>query len=636
MKNLPIKLLIFIGFLFLGNNLKADTTYVDLDTISNYQKLTFCKTDSVFIYNSVENPDTWRRPMGGYRDETDYIFLTPTTFTYFDGSNDVTENIETNGQWRFYYDEYEETIYFNVYWTSEISKSWTETEHSICGGKDTLYAGENDTNNYQEGLRYIWTKVGTTDTIADSYYPHDTSLIVSENGYYILKIISGCNTVVDTINMELITSNPPELGDDVYFCNEDVSYTIKTTEEYDSYHWSNESTESSLFVDTAGTYYVTVSNACISDAVDSITIYHYTYPILELGEDVYICEGSSTTLTTFDYTNEGEEKWYEIGYADVFSSSNTLTVSQEMQILVEAQIGLCPMMSDTISVHVIHPPSSINICMVTVDTATHKNLIVWEKPTSNHIKAFKIYREESTDEYFPIGEVAYSDLSQFIDTSSKPSVHADKYKIAVMDSCGNESPLSPYHQTMNLSKAQGSEDNEIVLFWNKYEDESGDFIPADYKIYRKEVGENWYLEDSVSGGLSSYNYNVKNVKIREHFIVAIDMPTCTPTRASGGPYYQSVSNIEDEGIVDNKISTIASDFDITLYPNPNTGQFIIGFSQLALGTIQIFDISGKTIVNEEFTHKTKWTNDNVLEKGMYLVKINVQEQGVQVMKMVVE
>jgi len=51
MKKLFIKLSILISFvMLLGSNAIADTTYVDLDTITNYQNLSFCTQDSIYIY----------------------------------------------------------------------------------------------------------------------------------------------------------------------------------------------------------------------------------------------------------------------------------------------------------------------------------------------------------------------------------------------------------------------------------------------------------------------------------------------------------------------------------------------------------------------------------------------------------
>jgi len=282
----------------------------------------------------------------------------------------------------------------------------------------------------------------------------------------------------------------------------------------------------------------------------------------------------------------------------------------------------------------IAEPTSVSICMVTVDTTDGKNLIVWERPITGSIDHFNVYKEISTDNYQLIGSKNYNDMSEFTDISSEPNVHADKYKISSVDTCGNESDLSPFHQTMNLSQAQGAQSNEIVLLWNKYIDESGSYIPAQYHIYRGLDIENMTNENSLSGGLSSYNYNASSVVDGEHFIVQVDMPECAPSggsRASGGPYYQSSSNIEDEGIINTGISTVKAG-EISVYPNPFKDNCVVS-SNSPIISIKLYNVIGELVFDENNIMSYSYQlNRQKIKQGTYFLKINNQKE----VKLIVE
>ncbi|MBN2669157.1 MAG: T9SS type A sorting domain-containing protein [Bacteroidales bacterium] len=307
------------------------------------------------------------------------------------------------------------------------------------------------------------------------------------------------------------------------------------------------------------------------------------------------------------------------------SHTSNINVSASDTYTVTVYNNVCSYEPAPVTVNVVEP-LDITICMVTVDTTlvVDRNLIVWEKPVTTTIDYFNIYKEVSTDVYSIIGSQPYSSISEFVDYTSTPDVHADKYKISVVDTCGNESDLSPYHQTMNLSQAQGAQSDELVLLWNKYIDESGSFVPANYFVYRGVDQNNMNLESTLSGGLSSYNYNAQSVINDEHFIVVIDMPTCAPTtqaKASGGPYYQSMSNLEDEGIINVGINQL-SNFDLKIYPNPITDKVTIE-SEIALTSVRIIDLSGRIIRQYEDINQQsiEILRDDIVS-GSYFIEIN--------------
>jgi len=216
-------------------------------------------------------------------------------------------------------------------------------------------------------------------------------------------------------------------------------------------------------------------------------------------------------------------------------------------------------------------------------------------------------------------------------------VYEDGYEwLLHVDVCGNESEKSYPHKPIRLNVHREG-DNVFYLSWDNY-------IGFDYDgfhIYRETLDDgNWEKLRTVSRTTHNFTDDTYTGSSDLRYWVGVDIPSpCVPTstdRASGGPYYQSSSNIEDEGLIDTQVSSIDSDFNINLFPNPNNGLFTVGFSQTTAGRIEVLDISGKVLISDNFTDNSKWVNTKSLETGIYFVKINLANEGVQIIKMIVE
>jgi len=92
--------------------------------------------------------------------------------------------------------------------------------------------------------------------------------------------------------------------------------------------------------------------------------------------------------------------------------------------------------------------------------------------------------------------------------------------------------------------------------------------------------------------------------------------------ASGGPYYQSSSNIEDEGIIDHtNIETVEKNKQLSIYPNPANDILNIENTEI-INSIKIFDISGKQIISyQNINQKKVKLNTNHLKAGVYILQI---------------
>lgn len=115
------------------------------------------------------------------------------------------------------------------------------------------------------------------------------SMTVTSSGTYWLEAPIGCGTV-DRDSIVITLSNPSiSLGPDVSFCADD-SITFSVASPYVSYLWNDGSTNATLTENTAGTYWleVTDANGCIArDSVDIISV--FPLPIFSLGNDTSLC-----------------------------------------------------------------------------------------------------------------------------------------------------------------------------------------------------------------------------------------------------------------------------------------------------------------------------------------------------------
>ena len=174
---------------------------------------------------------------------------------------------------------------------------------------------------------------------------------------------------------------------------------------------------------------------------------------------------------------------------------------------------------------IVTPP----ICLISVDSTSTQNKVVWEKPVTAAIDSFMIYREFGSGSYGIVGSVPYDSLSQFYDNTVgvNPNITSYRYKISAIDTCGNESQLSDYHETMHLTTNVGIS-GEVNLIWDAYEGFSFSY----YRILRDSTfSGDWELLDSVTS--SNFTYSDNNPpSIGAAYMIEVVAPgTCTSTKA---------------------------------------------------------------------------------------------------------
>ena len=311
--------------------------------------------------------------------------------------------------------------------------------------------------------------------------------------------------------------------------------------------------------------------------------------------------------------------------ADVYSVavSNTLTCTKNFSVTITEPLQA----------------AALPICMVTVDTLSTHTIIYWEKPVVTNVDSFKIYREVTTNLFAPISSVAYNALSEYHDYAADPNVTSYKYKITARDSCGNESTLSDYHNTIHLQNLGGGN-----LQWTLYGIENATNPVNYYRIYRDDYNTGNYLPISLTipGGNSTYTdvnyslYPAANYRVDVAWSI-----TCSPTRASVNT---TRSNIKHQSIVSSITEELSSN--IIIYPNPvpmdsygANESLTIELSPLTgTTTIRIIDVLGQLMEDEivlpSSTSKiVKQINVSGYAKGIYTVCI--ENNGVKVVKKLV-
>jgi hypothetical protein len=280
------------------------------------------------------------------------------------------------------------------------------------------------------------------------------------------------------------------------------------------------------------------------------------------------------------------------------------------------------------------------ICMVTVDSLTGKNLIVWEKMSHDAIDHYNIYKENASAQWEQIGEVSPDEITVFEDVNSNPEIQAEKYKIAIEDNQGEESAHSGYHQTihLNINVATGGGSN---LIWNHYMDENngvafGDKGSGSYYIYRGTSPDNLELFHTLSKSNTSYTDPADTSTLYYYQIAVSKNNACNPaaiTKASGGPFSRSVSNLEDNRLKEQSIKEIdPNKANINIYPNPFRDYINVNYTLTDRVSVklELYDMTGKPIkqilngVQNAGNHSCNFSvREDNLNKGVYLLKVNL-------------
>ena len=198
------------------------------------------------------------------------------------------------------------------------------------------------------------------------------------------------------------------------------------------------------------------------------------------------------------------------------------------------------------------------------------------------IDSFRIYREDSSTYYSHIASVGYHELSQYTDldlVNADPNVNTKRYKLSILDTCGIESPLSPYHNTVfTVDLGTG------IFFWNLYEREGQPNPVLTYSLDKINKITHAVVQPNIA-----YTSGTQNFLVVNNYDTAYDYRVrgnlnyvCTPTMRTSG-FSVTRSNIKNRTTVGIKYNFAIAN-QISISPNPAKEQITIntaGWQQIS-------------------------------------------------------
>jgi len=220
---------------------------------------------------------------------------------------------------------------------SYVSDTFTLSNHPVVN------APLNDTSTCQ-GNPIVLTANGVLTNIVWSTGSNNTLINVTVAGDYSYtgQDVFGCTVVSDTatVSFDTVPAITVTASPDTLFCpNSTSTLTASATGNNITYLWDNSATTSSITVNAAGTYHVTVSDGGCP-GVDSVTVVQTTHAPVTLRTDTAVCPGSSVTLSpsggpyvSYNWSNT--------------ATTATVTVSATGNYWVTVNDGACTYVSDT-------------------------------------------------------------------------------------------------------------------------------------------------------------------------------------------------------------------------------------------------------------------------------------------------
>ena len=249
---------------------------------------------------------------------------------------------------------------------------------------------------------------------------------------------------------------------------------------------------------------------------------------------------------------------------------------------------------------IVQDPPDVNpICLVTVDTATGKNMVVWEKLNTDEVDYYVIYRETSLEWiYQPVGISDVADTAIFIDPVADPTIRSWRYKLSVVDECGMESALSQHHKTMHLTINLGI-DGRINLIWDHYEG----FDVNQYKVWRYTAQGGWENIQDMPANLTSYTDMSPPTEDLTYYIEVVKEDPCSLPDLKAGTLNSSKSNRQSR-LKGTGTGDLFEQHNLSIYPNPGNGVFNISLEQVDSENIEVkvYDLSGKLVYVNEFVN----------------------------------
>lgn len=288
----------------------------------------------------------------------------------------------------------------------------------------------------------------------------------------------------------------------------------------------------------------------------------------------------------------------------------------------------------------VGPPLRNDICVVTVDSATTTNLVVWEKVQTTGISHYNIYRETSMQGNFALIDTVNADnISLFNDVVASPLDRSWRYKISAVNTCNVESPLSNPHQTIHMQMVGAAGGTSVDLSWNPYEGAAF----SNYYVYRYTTATGvWESIAELPATQLTYTDNTPPATPGLDYMVEMERDdTCTALIYRAQDFNSSRSNKDKAqfnpghgtGDSHNGIAEIYLGA-IRVYPNPASDLITIDQESNETITIEIRSVEGQLIQTLQTAKLSQEIRIDALSSGVYFVTVSLD--GVQETKRIIK
>ncbi len=421
-----------------------------------------------------------------------------------------------------------------------------------------------------------------------------------------------------------------------------ISISVSTTAPPLSYYWANGSTTQNITGLAPGFYSVTINDA----AGCSINLYATvgSPSNLTVSDTLTIpvsCSGGNNGAFYISVT--GGNAPFTYNWSNGATTQNITSVPYGSYTLTVTDSNGCSAMaflSDEDSSNIPTP----SICMVTVDSLSQYNVIMWDKTSFSGIDSFIVYREIATNNYQPIGAVPFNALSQFVDTvrtqyfpnTGDPNAGTYRYKLQMRDSCGNYSSLSPYHNSIFMTNNNGN------FSWTQlYTIEYGSNPVNAYVLMRDDNNNgNWHAINSVSGTQQTVSdpaystwQSTANWRVQTMWNI-----TCVPSRITPNSFSSfNASKSNTMKFNPSPVNEFSLNNLISISPNPADGVLYVRMNLPPDDGVQIkiFNVYGELIHQQNAKSSNQQIDLTAQPSGIYFLHLQTT-QGIAVKKIVID